>query len=143
MGEASRRSRPAGSAGNLSPRRSRRRSPPMGARSGVLLLLDETLMLCNPVPRFRLGPEATHRGRVGPWDGDLNTEVPLFQRNGAVGRLSVRVCHALYIGKPSGVVTTKSTRQRLRGVPTARDWELVRPALALSPGTDLAFHVVH
>jgi len=55
------------------------------------------LVRCNPLPRFRLGSKAPHRGRLGPWNGDHNTECPVFQRNGAVGRLRMRVCHRFHM----------------------------------------------
>lgn len=47
----------------------------------------------DPFPRFPLGAEATHRGWIAAGYDNLDAEAPIFQRNSAVGRPSVRMRH--------------------------------------------------
>jgi hypothetical protein len=68
------------------------RTPPDAVKRDVQF--HKALMPRDPFPRFRLGPEATHCGRIGAGYCDFNAEGPTFQRNGTVGCLSVRVCHS-------------------------------------------------
>jgi hypothetical protein len=82
-------------------RRSLGLSTPLAIKRGVQF--HKALMLSNPFPRFRRGPEATYRGWVASRYDDLNAKGFVFQPNDAIGRLSVRMCpgHTLHMVCPA------------------------------------------
>jgi hypothetical protein len=99
------------------------RPPPDAVKRSVQL--HEALMSRDPFPRFRLGPEATHCGRIGAGYCDFNAEGPTFQRNGTVGCLSVRVCHshAINMGCPEPIGKPASSGPNFR-LAHLSQWEL-------------------